>query len=1119
MRNLFKGTSTFLILLLFFSTGTIAQTTLQKPVEKITVQGKVTDTDGLPVTGVSVTVSGTQNGTNTDYDGNYKITVLKGQTLCFSFVGFVTQNITVRKSVYDIVMELSSDFLDQVVITGYSKVEVRKSTGSVAVISSNELKDSPLKNADQLLQGKLAGVNVQLSSHRPGATAKVRIRGTNTITGNAEPLWVIDGVPIQKNMPTMNSSQIRSGDFDNIFATGIGSINPNDIESITVLKDAAAAAIYGSQGANGVIVVNTKRGEVGKIHINYSGSVSLQTKPSRSPNLMNSSEKLSWEQELWDEFSAKGYNSTISGTPQHYPIIGIVGQIRAGKGRFAGWTKQQQDDYIKTLSEKSTDWFDVIFRNSFSTSHNISASGGTEKATYYISGSYNKNNGIVLKTSADSYTFNGKIDLNPTDFLKFGFQTNFSYQDSKASSGNVNIFKYAYFANPYERLYNSDGSYRGDETYFSIMEMHGNTSSPPPPNGFNIMREIKETSSVANSSSISLRGDMTAKITKGLTFNGLASFTYSNDLSENINGANTYAAWQDRPFESNIYTSKRTYGSITQYTNLNRSYILRGQFNWSQTFGGKHNINMIGGSEIRGSYAKGIITKRYGYDSVTGNYSTPLFTPNSDNTIGYDKLVSFGNKMDGNAGQNIIEDAFASFYATSTYSYSGKYIFSGTLRSDGSNNFGSNEQFNLNWSVSGTWNIDKEKWFERLNPIFSSLGIRAGFGYTGGVNKNVYPVLIMNYNTVYRNSEKGLHRKGYISNAPNPNLRWEKNRTLNIGLNFGFFNDRITGEFSYYRNKNLDQVTSIAVPSSTGFTRQSYNTSEQINNGVEFLLGATILKYKDFRWRISANFAYNYNELTKYNSPTGDITGDIAVGYPLGKIFTGKTTGISPESGLYEYILRPDITPKDISDYRKYQNYLFYIGTSNAPFNGGFSTTFTYKRLSVNIVGNYSLGGKIINNITPPTKYTDVGKSGGETIPNYKNDLYSHYLNADKRVRNRWTENNPITNGYPRLIDAYGERLTDADGNLLSISRPSGSETITNASLIENVSYLKLSSLSISYSLPAKWAKAIKASDISTSFLMSNLFILTNYSGFDPESPGAVYPQSRSFTFSLSIGF
>lgn len=1099
-----------------FSAGAYAQAV------RITVSGVVTDTEGEPLPGVSVMIPGTMTGVSTGIDGDYSITVDIGSVLRFSSIGFESRDIKVDKARYDIVLEEEAMMMDQVVVTGYSQVELRKSTGAVGVVSAEELKGSPLKTVDQLLQGKLAGVNVQMTSGRPGASATVRIRGTNTITGNAEPLWVIDGVPMQKNTPQLNMSQIQSGDFDNIFATGIGNINPNDIESITVLKDAAAAAIYGSQAANGVIVVTTKHGSAGKTSVSYMGSVTVQTKPARDANLMNSSEKLAWEQELWDEFSAEGYADRMAGnTSARYPVIGIVGQIRSGYGRFAGMSVEEQNAYIEELGSHTTDWFDVLFRNTVSTSHYLSVSGGSDKMTYYVSGGFNYNNGLVQKTSATSYSLNAKIDSRPAKWIKFGIQTDFSYQKALSPSNNVSLFDYAYFANPYEQLYNADGSYRADETYLTISRTNGGAGNTIPDNGFNLMREINETSSEANSTTFTIQGNTTINIVKGLTFTGLASFSYSGDMSENINGPNTYAAFMDRPFEGDSMTSQRKYGSITQSSTFNTSYMLRGQLNYARTFATDHALSAIAGAEIRSSYAKNVATKRYGYDSVTGNHSTPLWPTNSEGGYDYEDLVNFGAVMDGSVGQNIIEMAFASFYGSLTYTFRNKYVISGTVRSDGSNNFGSDEQFNLNWSGSAAWNIDEEPWMQGgISNVISTLSLRAGFGYTGGVNQSVYPVLIMNYLDYFRNTGDEYYRLGRISNPPNPHLRWEKNQTFNVGMNFGLVNDRIFGEFSYYRNHNMDLVTNVRVPESTGFETQSYNTSEQVNNGVELMLGATVLKFKHFRWRLTANAAYNYNELTKYDSPTGNIFGDYYVGYPLGHIFTGKTSGIDPATGVYKFILRPDAQISSIEDYRDFTNYLYYVGTSNAPWTGGLSTTFSYKRLSLNIAGNFSIGGKMLNNIECPVSWHDVGSgSANEPVSTQYNDLYVNYLNVRKDVTHRWTVANPVTDGYPRLVDAYGPRITDPSGQYLDAMQPYTRDMVTDCVMLEDVSYFKLSTVSLSYDLPDKWVKAMRMGSFTVSFLMNNLFILTNYSGIDPETPGAVYPQSRSFTFSLSCSF
>ena len=358
--------------------------------KKRTVTGTIIDAvDDSPIIGANITIKGDKNtGTISDIDGNFSLNVPEGNDLLLiSFVGMETLEVNLKGKTMplDVVLKPKADELDEVVVTGYTQTTKRRSTGSVGIIKKEVFENRPVSSVDNLLQGQIAGVSVLATSGRPGASSKIRIRGTNTLTGNAEPLWVVDGVPLQKDIPDISAGQIKSGDFDNIFTTGLGGINPNDIESVTVLKDASAAAIYGSRAAGGVIVVTTKQGKAGKMKVNYSANVSIVLKPQRDMNLMNSREKLAWEQELWDEFSAKGFNS---GT--YYPVVGIVGMIRSGKDEFKGMSVAEQDAYIEDLASQTTDWVDILFRNSFSMSHHLSLSGGKEEFTYYLSFGYSK---------------------------------------------------------------------------------------------------------------------------------------------------------------------------------------------------------------------------------------------------------------------------------------------------------------------------------------------------------------------------------------------------------------------------------------------------------------------------------------------------------------------------------------------------------------------------------------------------------------------------------------------------------------------------------------------------------------------------------------------------------
>lgn len=1076
---------------------------------EVSVEVTVVDVKGDPLVGATVKGSDRNVGVAADADGKASLWVRKGSNVTISYLGMKPRTIRISRPFAGVVtLENDENILEQVVVTGYTQSDIRKSTGSVSIISGKDLNDSPLKNVDMLLQGKLAGVNVQALSGRPGESAKVRIRGVSSITGSSEPLWVVDGVPIQKNIPASGSSYIRSGDFSTLYANGVAGINPQSIESITVLKDASASAIYGSQAQAGVIVITTKKGVHGRMRIDYSGSLSIQTSPVRDASLMNSSEKLAYEQSIWDEFSAGGFASG-----GYYPVVGVVGMIRSGYGRFAGWTKDQQEAYISELGKQSTDWFGELFHNSVSTSHNISASGGSDKHTYFVSGGITTNNGLVKRTSSDAYNFSVKLSGTPSSTLSYNASVDFSYLKSLSPSQSFNIFKYAYFANPYERLYKADGSYAADETFFSLPYANGASLGLLPSNGINVMREIENTKVEGTSNSTVLRTDLTWRAFKGFRLYGLASATFSNDDSRGEIDKDTYAAWLDRPFEGVQYSSStRTYGSLTQSSTSNLSWLVRLQANYSVTLHEVHHLSALAGTEVRYNRATSMMGKMYGYDSVTGNHVTPYYLGSSvDGKLTLGEQSSQRMILDALNSRQIVENTFASFYGALDYVYNNKYVWNATMRSDGSNNFGSKEQFNLTWSTGLAWNIDEETFFQGLKPILSRATLRVSTGLTGGVNKSVYPQLIMNYSNEYRSSDNGTYRIGYINNAPNPKLRWEHTRDYNGSLDIGFLNNRLGLYVSAYRRKGYDLVTPVAVVSTTGFRTQSYNTTEQINQGFEVTLNAVPLKLKDFTWNVSTNIAYNQNYISKYDAPNNSYFADIVLNYPQGAIFAGKYIGINAQTGIYNYMLRPGADTSVASELRDYRNYVYYIGTANAPWTGGLSTHVAYKNLSISVNTSFSLGSKISNLISEPYSYSNISSSVSNTPQTSMSDLYTAFFNKPKDAAHRWTSENPVTDGYPRLMDAYGTYLgLDLDQTF--------SSSIVRSAFYESGSYLKVDALTLAYSFTDKLVQKIGLSSVGLSFTANNLLMVTGYSGLNPETPGAVYPISRSFSFGLNIG-
>ena len=1076
--------------------------------QTITVTGVVTDDTGEPLIGAIVKVKGSAKGVSTDLTGKYTITVPRNSMLVYSYVGQDSKELRAKSTTINVQLNSSEVALDQVVVTGYTQTDIRKSTGSVGIVSGKDLNDSPLKNVDMLLQGKVAGVSVSATSGRPGESAKVRVRGISSITGNNEPLWVVDGVPVQKSMPNIGSSLIRSGDFSTIYANGIAGISPQNIESVTVLKDASAAAIYGSQAQAGVIVITTKKGQQGRTRVSYDGTVSVSTSPTRDASLMNSREKLAYEQSIWDEFSAQGYASG-----GYYPIIVIVGQIRSGYGRFAGWTKDQQDQYINALGNNSTDWFKELFHNSVSTSHNVSVSGGSDKNTFYVSAGMNQNNGIVKRTNSNSYNFTAKINGTPLSNLQYNTSVDFSYLTALSPSQSFDIFQYAYFANPYEKLYNDDGSYAADETIYSLAPVNGDTGQQLPSNGINVMREINETTMKNNSTSTQIRGDISWHAFKGFKLYGLAAFTFSNDNSDCEIGKNTYSAWMDRPFEGTASaTSKRIYGSLTQTANRNMSWLARIQANYSTVIDLDHRISAVAGSEIRHNESKSIYHKFYGYDPVTGQHVSPVYIgTKADGSLTESELLSYRNTVDALSGQSRSKTAFASFYGALDYAFRDKYIANMTVRSDGSNNFGSKEQFNYTWSAGLAWNIDEEEFMKALQPVISRATVRLSTGLTGGVNKSVYPQIIMSYQG-YRSTDLDTYRMGGISNAPNPNLRWEHTRDYNASLDMGFLNNRINMLISAYRRKGYDLVTSVSVVSTTGFTTQSYNTSEQINQGIELTLNAIPLKLKDFSWSVTGNVAYNQNKLTLYDAPNNYVFSPTRLDYPLSSLFKGKYLGIDEATGMLNFALRPGTDIASSADKRNMYNYVYYIGTENAPWTGGFSTLASYKNFTLSMSTSFAFGAK--KNSTVSNDFAYSGRLLGTHVNQYQTqsaDLYTAHLNKPKEAANRWTPTNHITNGYPRLIDTYGPAISVDLDNV-------SSSYITDGADYCNASYWKIGSISLMYSVPDEIVKKMGLTNLGFSFTANNIATITNFKGMNPESPGAVYPISRSFSFGLNVG-
>ncbi|MCI7663740.1 MAG: SusC/RagA family TonB-linked outer membrane protein [Candidatus Cryptobacteroides sp.] len=1078
--------------------------------------GRVTDTDGAPVIGAGlICIEKNTAGTTTDLDGNFSITLPAGaKTVKFSSVGMkelVYQLIPGHTENVRIIMEWENTELDQVVVTGYAQTSVKRITGSVAVLNSEKFEAKAISSVDALMQGEVAGVSIKSLSGQPGTQAKITIRGSNNITGSSAPLWVVDGVPLQSESPALSSEQLATGGFDNIFVNGIGNINPNDIESITILKDAAAAAIYGSRAANGVIVVTTKKGEAGKMRISYNNTFSWSFKPERSLNLMNSSEKLSWEDELWNEFSAAKYAASLTDNTVIYPVVGIVGQIRAGLGDFASMKgdKAAQDKYIESLRNVDTNWYNLLFRNSFSQGHHISLSGGSGKSTYYVALGLNDEDGMLIHNDYRRYNVNAKMTLTPTDWARIDVGMEAARQESKMPYSTVDPFYYAFFSNPYERAYNADGSYAADNTWFTLGYYNGRGAEQVmPKNGFNIIRELDSNYSKTANTNGTFRAQTDFRIIEPLHFVGLVSYSYSNNSTDKVIDKYSYSAFRDR-LGSDDRSQTNLYGNISQNRTNRNSYVARGHFSFNKTFAETHTVNLLAGAELRGSGSNTIFTKRYNYDPKTGTTSLPQISGPQD------EWLSEVEKLNG---EYFSKTRFASFYASADYYLGKSIVLNASFRTDGSSNFGSNKQFNPTWSAGAAWHIGEEAWMKKALPALSHATLRAAYGFTGDVNTSTSHLLVIQYlQQQYRYFGDETFNLGTIPSAPNPDLGWEKTQDAKAGLDFGLWKDRLTLNTEYYYRLSTDVVTSSPVQSTTGFTHVYFNAADIMNSGIELTLNGKIIQTKDWGLSAAVNFAYNYNKVLKYNpvSKSGITSKDRYVeGYPTGAIFSGKYAGIASDTGLYQFELRPDATISTATDLNKPDNYRYFLGTTIAPYTGGFNLSASWRQLRLSISGVYSFGCKTYENFRYPASYSNASHSGvsTETVQSQFSDLYGNHLNVEKDRTNRWTATHTTGVKYPRIYDYFDGKYNFASYNPMDSS-------IIDAVYLKNNSYLRIKSIILTYSLPGAAVKKMRMRGLSFNVSLNNFFTFTKYDGMDPEIPGATYPTTRSVSAGMNIEF
>ena len=1084
-----------------------------------TLQGIVVDKSRLPLPGVTVKLEGTILGTSTDSEGMFFLTIpvtKETPELLFSFVGMQTTsyNVVDDKEIR-IVMHESLEALEEVIVTGMEVIKKERMTGSATVVTAKDLQMQGVTSLDRIFEGRIAGLNSTTLSGAPGRRAKITIRGENNLSGNTEPLWVVDGLPLISGVPKNNT-----GNYANtIMQDGVGNIMPEDIESISILKDASAAAIYGARAANGVIVITTKKGFRSKTLINYSGTYNVSIAPRNRLDFMNSSEKLWYEQSIIDNFGLG--RADFAGRGGYLFKRNAQGYLSS-----ADYNKQLQQ-----LSSTNTDWFDVLFRTAHSQSHNISLRGGSEELTYYTSVNFQQQNGILRSNQYQNAGVLVKLEYRPTEKLIFALNLSANTRKNEDHASAVNPFTYAVFANPYEKPYNEDGSYASDLSYLPN-NYTTETASGYLYDRFNILRELTETRTTQTGLDAEFTFNVRYEVIPGLNLQSIIRKGISYNTEMKAVNAGTYTSWANEKLGRDIFKegplpNQYDNGELSENSGRNHNWSLRNQIDYSIALKENHLFSILLANEV--------ISKKFN----NFGYTSPIYyadyritgLPSFDSRIDYETLRnSLGSLFNTSDGQ----DRSVSFLGTFRYSYKDSYVASFSWRADGADMIGDAQRFAPLWSVGMRYNLHKEKFFR--NRIVNELALRASFGYTGNIDRSAYPFSMMGLGS---NLYMGDH---YVKTLtfPNPDIRWEKKKDRNLGIDISLFDNRINFTADYYFNRTTDVLEDLEVPSSTGRTIVRANGGIVENTGLEMYLNVRWINTNDFIFSTSVNIARNKNVIKKsrysYSSYQEVINAERVrggvlniIGKETGSIFGWQFAGVNPVSGNPRYTLTKagktkfgemlanwnNLSPEEreryqvmitsfdaipgVADFFRDQwiqpgcmmPSMQYLGRTNPKYVGGFSTYFKYKGLEFTTDWTFKTGHLIPD-------FNDY-----QNAPNRGSDLRASSTNRERRYLYYWKGEGDITD-IPRFVSPNA----DYWASLVTSDKYSKGD------------YLRMTNLSISYRFRPESLKALKLKNLLLGFNARNLLTFTRYRGLDVGSEGAfTYPASREFNLKLTLGF
>ncbi len=1082
---------TFLLTLFASVTMVMAQKS-----EKGYFTGLVVDESGEPLPGVRVTDQAKKLVAVTDENGLFRIADDKKQsiTLSFTFVGMDTAMRTLKSgTALKVTLGYGAQSLKEVVTTGYQTLNRRESASAVVTKKMEEVFTPEAMNLDQMLQGKLPGVSVQLTSGEPSATATIRIRGNSTINGNKAPVWVVDGVIMSETVP-FTASDITSPDAAYLIGNSISGISPQDIESITVLKDASATAIYGVKAANGVIVVTTKRGTVSAPQVTYDANVNFNTNPRYSMlDRMNSQERVQLSKDIYDarlRYPRVPNTESYEGAMQLYLNKDI--------------TQSEFSDMVRHYETLNTDWFDLLFRPAVTQNHSVSLNGGTDRVRYYTSVSYNNSPGIARGSLSDRFTGLGKMFVKINRIFDADLKLDMSNSVNEGYSG-VNPFSYAFNTSRAIPCYDQEG-----KLYYY------NTGSTSSPIDYNVLNELANTGQKSTTRRFGAVFNLNAHIISGLTYRGTFSYNWNNNDNNSwaTDRSNSVASLRGYNYGAYERGSDKWNVSVIPYggtyrasSTVSHSYTVRNTLNYINSWADIHELNVMAGMEARSEKYDGYSKLDYGWDPTYGHTFAPVYTNNYLNRL---QWGSFDPQVTDKITQ------VASFFGTASYTVSDRYVLNGNIRSDGSNKFGSNPKYRWlpTWSVAGKWILSNETFIKKLG-IFDNLSLRASYGLQGNIIDSATPNLIVHMS---KWDDRTDWRPGSIYRLPNPDLRWEKTASWNVGLDVSMWRGRVNFTLDVYRKNTSDLITDMSVSPTTGRTELYMNAGRAINKGVEGAVSVDIIRNRQWDWNTSFNLSRNTNRieysyianLTEAETIQKMIAGNIAVeGQPLGTIFSYKYAGLSGENG-YPLFYAKDGRLVHEGDYQAME--LVPCGSIYPDLTGGIDTRLTWrKNLSLSMGFSYQLGG--VRRL--PSIYSGVSYA------------FDPVRNVSDIFTTRWRQ--PGDELHTDIPALYDTRIADSFPDELKALYDEGSyadvkmvSCYDNSDLrVAKSNFIRLRNVTLTYRIPREKLSKAHIKECSLRLQASNLAIWKSkkWGGLDPETAYANMPIMPSYNLGVNIGF